>query len=58
MSSPNVRREPFFDAQAASFEARAGLPAPARTAIARALLELGPFDSARRILDVGAGSDR
>jgi SAM-dependent methyltransferase len=51
-----VRDTPFFDAQAPSFEARAGIPAAARERIARALLDFGPFDAGRRILDVGAGN--
>src|SRR5215831_12551614 len=56
MSSSNLRDEPVFDAQAGAFEARAGLPAQACASIARALLDFGPFDAARRILDVGAGT--
>jgi SAM-dependent methyltransferase len=51
-----VRGESLFDAQAPSFETRAGLAAPVRERIARALLDFGPFDPGRLILDVGAGS--
>ncbi len=50
------RKAAAFDAQAESFDRRAGLPADARAAIARALVEMAGLGPERRIIDIGAGT--
>lgn len=46
----------FFDAQAGSFGARAGLPLHVKTAIAEAIVEAGRLGPGRTVLDIGAGT--
>jgi ubiquinone/menaquinone biosynthesis C-methylase UbiE len=47
---------PFFDAQAESFQARAGLPANVKREVADAIVEVGRLGTASTVLDVGAGT--
>ena len=47
---------PFFDMQATSFQARAGLPARVKSEVADAIIELGRLGAGRGVLDVGAGT--
>jgi ubiquinone/menaquinone biosynthesis C-methylase UbiE len=47
---------PFFDSQAESFQARAGLPAHVKHAVADAIVELGRLGPSSNVLDVGAGT--
>jgi SAM-dependent methyltransferase len=51
-----ARGEPAFDEQAETFGERAGLPATARGAVARAVAELGRVGPRRGVLDIGAGT--
>lgn len=47
---------PSFDAQASTFDARAGLPDDVRIAIADAIVDIGEVRHAGRLLEVGAGT--
>ena len=47
---------PFFDAQAATFRARAGLPARVRAEVAATIVEVGRLGPSRGVIDVGAGA--
>jgi ubiquinone/menaquinone biosynthesis C-methylase UbiE len=47
---------PSFDAQASTFDARAGLPDDVRIAIAEAIVDIGEVRQAGRLLEVGAGT--
>jgi SAM-dependent methyltransferase len=56
MNEPTPAAGDFFDAQARTFELRAGLPPAVRAEIARALVELCRLDARRGVLDIGAGT--
>ena len=46
----------LFDAQAASFQSRAGLPQDVRERVAAALIDLGGLREGRLVVDIGAGT--
>lgn len=49
-------KAPFFDAQAESFQARAGLPAHVKREVADAIVDFGRLGAGCNVLDLGAGT--